>query len=191
MLKSLPMLSVRPRGVPITLRGKPVQLSGRLPVLAEAVASFKLINTALRERLLRHYASQRLLISVVPSLDTSVCAASTHRLNHLAAEHPELTVLVVSADLPFAQKRFCEAEGLSHIETLSMMRDRQFAEDYGLLITSGPLAGLAARALLLVDGEGRLEYIDLVSEVTEEPDYEALLRILDKGNEASPARVTG
>ncbi len=167
----------------ITLRGKALALSGTAPRVGQPVADFSLINAALRERQLRHYAGQCLLISVVPSLDTSVCAASALRLNGIAAEHPELSVLLVSADLPFAQKRFCEAEGISHIETLSMMRDRVFAEDYGLLIESGPLAGLAARAVLIVDDQGILRYREIVAEITEEPDYDALLAVLASGNQ--------
>jgi thiol peroxidase (atypical 2-Cys peroxiredoxin) (EC 1.11.1.5) len=114
----------------------------------------------------------------VPSLDTSVCALSTRKFNEHAKAHPDTVILVISADLPFAQKRFCGNEGLSNVVTLSMMRSRKFAKDYGILLEDGPLAGLTARAVVVLDENNRVRHTELVPEIAQEPDYEAALAAL-------------
>jgi thiol peroxidase len=163
----------------VTLKGTPVKLAGELPAPGTRAPDFELVDDALRDRRLADFSGRPKLIYVVPSIDTSVCAASTRRLNELAAGK-NAQVIVVSADLPFAQKRFCEAGDLKNIVTLSMMRSRDFARDYGLLIEDGPLAGIAARAVIVLGADDRVLYTELVPEISRQPDYEAALVALDK-----------
>ena len=118
------------------------------------------------------------MLNIFPSVDTGVCAASVRRFNEVAAGHPGVAVLCVSADLPFAQKRFCAAEGLEDVTMLSLMRGREFLRDYGVAQESGPMAGLAARAVVVLDGDNRVIYSELVPEITQEPDYEGALSAL-------------
>ncbi len=140
---------------------------------------------------LSQFAGYRKLISIIPSIDTSVCATSTKRLNSLFSQLPEdVVVLVISADLPFAQARFCGAEGLNSVVTLSTMRGRDFAKDYGVMIAEPPLAGLMARAVIVLDAYDRVVYTELVSAIEKEPDYlEALkaLHVVMPGDESVTA----
>lgn len=168
----------------VTLKGAPVHLAGALPGVGTQAPDFELVDDALRDRRLADFAGRSRLIYIVPSVDTSVCAASTRRFNELAAGRDAL-VIIVSADLPFAQKRFREVEDLKNIVTLSMMRSRRFAEDYGVLIEDGPLAGITARAIVVLDADDRVLHTELVAEISQQPDYEAALAALDK---ASPDR---
>ncbi len=163
----------------VTLQGKPVRLDGAIPETGRVAPPFSLVSRALKDRTLDDFAGQGFVMSVVPSLDTSVCAASARRLDEMAADRRGLLVVFVSADLPFAQKRFCDEAGLSHLSTLSTMRGREFAHDYGLAILDGPLAGLTARAVFVIDGQGVVRYRELVDEITDEPDYAALEAFLD------------
>ncbi len=163
----------------VRLQGRPVRLDGVVPEAGHAAPPFRLVSRALKERTLDDFAGQCVVMSVVPSLDTSVCAASARRLDGIAADRRGLQVVFVSADLPFAQKRFCDDEGLSRLSTLSTMRDREFARDYGLAIMDGPLAGLMARAVFVIDSHGIVRYRELVDEITHEPDYAALEDFLD------------
>lgn len=163
----------------VHLKGKPLELAGSLPECGRPSPPFTLVGTALKDCRLDDFAGQTFVLAVVPSLDTSVCAASARRLDEIAAGRRDLRVVFVSADLPFAQKRFCEDAGLTHLTTLSLMRGREFASDYGLAITEGPLAGLTARAVFVIDGDGIVRYRELVDEITEEPDYAALEAFLD------------
>lgn len=159
----------------VTFQGNPIRLSGELPAIGSKAPDFRLTASDLSEVSLADLRGRKKILNIVPSLDTPTCAASTRQFNQRASEHPDTTVLTISADLPFAQKRFCEAEGISNVRPLSMMRDKQFARDYGVLIEEGPLAGLAARAVVVLDAEDTVRYTQLVPELADEPDYEAVL----------------
>jgi len=162
----------------IQLKGTPINTSGELPAVGAAAPAFRLTAGDLSEATLDTFAGKRKLLNIVPSLDTPVCAASTRRFNEAAASIDNSAVLVISADLPFAQARFCTTEGIEGLATLSMMRSRNFAKDYGVLIEDGPLAGITARAVLVVDGNNQVVYAELVPEITQEPDYDAALAAL-------------
>lgn len=161
----------------VTLKGATVHTNGDLPREGSQAPDFELVDAALRDRTLADFAGRKKLLYIVPSVDTSVCAASTRRFNELASGR-DAVVLIVSADLPFAQKRFCDAEDLKNIVTLSMMRTRRFAEDYGVLITDGPLAGIAARAIVALDERDRVVHTELVPEISQQPDYDAAVAAL-------------
>ena len=162
----------------VTLKGATVHTSGELPRKGARAPDFELVDAALRDRRLADFAGKKKLIYIVPSVDTSVCAASTRRFNELATGKDAVT-LIVSADLPFAQKRFCESEDLRNVVTLSMMRSHRFAEDYGVLITDGPLAGIAARAVVALDENDRVLHSELVPEISQHPDYDAAIAALN------------
>ncbi len=163
----------------ISLRGTPVHTVGELPKVGESAPNFVLVDAKLQDKTLADFAGKKLLLSIVPSLDTPVCATSSKRFNTLAAAHPDVVMAMVSADLPFAQGRFCGAEKLSNIQTLSMMRSRAFAKDYGVLMQDGPLAGITARAVLVLDEQGKVLHAELVPDVAQEPDYDAAMRSLN------------
>jgi thioredoxin-dependent peroxiredoxin len=163
----------------IAMKGKPIHTVGELPKIGAKAPPFTLVDADLKDRTLAEFQGKKKILATVPSLDTGTCSLMTKRLNEFAKKHPEFVVLVVSADLPFAQKRFCQAETVENVITLSMMRDKNFGESYGLLIQDGPLKGILARSLLLLDGENRVLYHELVSEVTTEPKYEEAFRILE------------
>jgi thiol peroxidase len=162
----------------VTLHGNPIHTNGDLPAVGNKAPDFKLVKTTLSDVSLADFAGKRKLLNIVPSLDTGVCAKSTKYFNDHAQEHPNSAILVVSADLPFASGRFCSAEGIENVVTLSMMRDRDFAKDYGVLIVDGPLAGISARAVVVLDTEDRVVYIELVPEIGQEPNYTAALAAL-------------
>lgn len=159
----------------VTLQGNPIHTSGELPAVGSKAPDFALVDKELSNRTLGDYAGKKKLINIVPSLDTPVCATSTKKFNEAIAGRDDLAVLVVSADLPFASGRFCAAEGVDNAVTLSMMRSRNFAKDYGVLITEGPLAGITARAVVVLDEGDNVVYHELVPEITQEPDYDAAL----------------
>lgn len=163
----------------ITLHGNPCNTNGELPAVGMPAPDFCLTDDSLTDVKLSDIQGRATLLSTVPSLDTPVCALSTKRFNEAAASRPECTFLVVSADLPFAMKRFCTGEGLKNVRTLAMMRSKQFAENYGVLITDGPLAGITARAVMVLDHAARVTYAQLVREIGEEPDYQAAFKALD------------
>ncbi|MDA8192220.1 MAG: thiol peroxidase [Gammaproteobacteria bacterium] len=158
----------------ITLKGTPCTTSGDLPKVGAKAPDFKLVNGSLADVGLQDFKGKKKIISVVPSLDTPVCAVSTRRFDEYAAKDQNTVVLVVSSDLPFAQARFCSAEA-THVVPLSMMRDRHFARDYGVLIQDGPLAGITARAVVVLDAENKVLHTELVSEIGQEPDYAAAI----------------
>jgi len=162
----------------VRLKGKPANLYGKSPQVGEPIPDFLLVNTALRDRHKADFLGRPLLMSIVPSIDTSVCATSAKQFDALAAEHPGTTMVLVSTDLPFAQKRFVEEARISRLAMLSLMRTDRFAKDFGLLIQDGPLAGLTARAVLVIDAEGILRYVEIVPEITEQPNYEAAMAAL-------------
>jgi thiol peroxidase len=162
----------------ITLQGNSCHTNGELPAVGDALPAFSLVDGELNNRTLDDYAGKRKLISIVPSLDTGVCAKSTKVFNEAMAARDGAVALVVSADLPFAQGRFCGAEGVDNVVTLSMMRSRNFAKDYGMLIEDGPLAGITGRAVLVADADNKVVHAQLVTEITDEPDYDAALAAL-------------
>lgn len=162
----------------VTLKGNPIHTSGELPQLHSKAPDFLLVDAELNNRSLKDFHGKRKLLYIAPSLDTSVCSLSTKKFNDLAKNHPEVVFLTVSADLPFAQKRFCGLENVKNVITLSMMRSKKFAEDYGILIKDGPLAGIAARAVLVLDEQDKVIYEQLVPEIAQEPDYEKALAVL-------------
>jgi len=164
--------------VTITLRGQAINTNGELPKVGDQAPDFKLQNAKLQDKTLADYAGKKVLLNIVPSLDTPVCAASTKKFNDLAAEHDDVVMLMISADLPFAQGRFCGVEKLKNVVPLSMMRSRKFAKDYGVLLVDGPLAGVTARAVVVIDGQGKVVYTELVGEVAHEPNYDAAIAVL-------------
>jgi thiol peroxidase len=139
---------------------------------------FRLIDKDLKERTLHEFQGKRKLLSTVPSLDTGVCSLMTKHINEFAKKHPNFVFITVSADLPFAQKRFCEHEGVHNVVTLSMMRDKEFGKAYGLLLQDGPLAGLLARALFILDEKDHVKYLELVPEITHEPNYHKAFEVI-------------
>ncbi len=162
----------------VTLKGNPVNTSGELPAVGSQAPDFLLVDKGLQNIDLSAYAGKRKVLNIVPSLDTAVCAASTRKFNESAASLDNTVVLVISADLPFAMNRFCEAEGIENVTALSMMRSRNFAKDYGVLLQDGPLAGITARAVLVLDENNSVLHAQLVPEITTEPDYEKALSVL-------------
>ena len=134
----------------ITLKGDPIHTNGELPAVGSAAPDFNLVTKDLADVTLATYKGKKKILSIVPSLDTSVCATSTKKFNDYAKGRNDVVIITVSADLPFAQGRFCKAEGITNVITLSMMRSRNFAKDYGVLIQDGPLAGITARAVVAI-----------------------------------------
>lgn len=159
----------------ITLHGTPFQTEGSLPEIGQQAPDFTLANADLNDVTLADFGGKKKIISIVPSIDTPVCATTTRKFNEHAKAHGDVAVLVVSADLPFAHKRFCGADELTQVVTLSTFRSPNFARDYGVLIQDGPLAGLCARALVVLDADNKVLYNQFVEEVADEPDYHAAL----------------
>lgn len=163
----------------ITLQGNPINTNGELPAVGSNAPDFNLVAADLADVTLVKFSGKKKLLNIVPSLDTGVCATSATKFNTAIESKQNSVALVISADLPFAQGRFCSAEGLKNVVTLSMMRNRNFAKDYGVLITDGPLAGICARAVVVVDENNKVIYTQMVPEITQEPDYESALASLD------------
>ncbi len=159
----------------LTLKGNPIHTSGQLPALHAKAPDFRLVDKDLKDHTLQEFQGKRKLLATVPSLDTGVCSIMTKHFNEFAKKHPNAVVITVSADLPFAQKRFCEQEGVHNILTLSMMRDKEFGKAYGILIQDGPLAGILARSVLVLDEKDHVIYAELVPEITQEPNYRKAL----------------
>lgn len=155
----------------VTFNGNVVHVAGHFPLLGETVKSFMLVDQALNDVSLSQFTGKRKLLSIVPSLDTPVCALSTKKFDEAAERLPNTVVLVISADLPFAQQRVYETNQLKRVVMLSALRGRDFHKDYGVLITSHPLAGLMARAVIVLDEEDHVLYSELVDEITHEPNY--------------------
>jgi thiol peroxidase len=163
----------------VTLKGNPIHTSGELPTVGSKAPDFRLVDGDLNDVTLATWAGKRKVLNIVPSLDTGVCATSARKFNEKAASRKNTVILVVSADLPFAQKRFCSAEGLNNVIPLSMMRSRNFAKDFGTLLVDGPLEGISARAVLTLDEQNRVLHAELVPEIGQEPDYDAALAALE------------
>jgi thiol peroxidase len=162
----------------ITRYGNPIHTNGEMPVVGGNAPDFRLVDADLNDMTLANFKGKKKLLSIVPSLDTPTCSLSTKKFNEQASAHPNTVMLVISADLPYAQKRFCAAENTDKVMTLSMMRDRQFARDYGVLIVDGPTEGITARAIVVIDENDKILHTELVPEIRQEPDYEAALAAL-------------
>ena len=163
----------------VTLRGNPVQTSGELPKKGAKAPDFKLVNTDLKDVSLADFAGKQKILNIYPSVDTPVCATSTRKFNEKAAGLKDTAVICIAADLPFAFKRFCGAEGLKNVQTLSTsMRNSSFGKDYGVRLESGPMAGLMARAVVVLDKDNNVTHSELVPEIAQEPNYEAALKAL-------------
>ncbi|HEY3269820.1 MAG TPA: thiol peroxidase [Geothrix sp.] len=162
----------------VTLKGNPLNTAGDLPKVGSAAPAFTLVRTDLSEVSAKDLAGQRVVLNIFPSLDTPTCAASVRKFNARANEKPNTTILCVSADLPFAQKRFCGAEGLDNVVPASVFRTPDFGKAYGVTLVDGPMKGLLARAVVVVDGAGKVVHTELVPEIAQEPDYNAALAVL-------------
>ena len=162
----------------VLLAGKPIHLAGHFPARGSKAPLFTLVGTDLADVSLESFDGRRKVLNIVPSLDTPICQTSTRRFNEQAGKLDNTVVLVISADLPFAMKRFCETEGLKNVVSLSTLRGREFMANYGVEILDGPLAGLTARAVLVLDETDTVLHAELVSEIKQEPDYAAALAAL-------------
>jgi thiol peroxidase len=162
----------------ITLKGNAIHTNGELPAVGSKAPDFVLVNAELQNVTLESFKGKKKLLNIFPSMDTPVCAASTKKFNAEAGKRPDTAFLMISADLPFAMQRFCSAEGTRNVIPLSMMRSRNFAKDYGVLITDGPLQGITARAVVVLDEQDQVVYTELVPEIAQEPDYAKALAVL-------------
>ncbi|EKE75671.1 thiol peroxidase [Gallaecimonas xiamenensis] len=162
----------------VTLKGNPVSVDGSLPQVGQAAPAFKLVAGDLADLSLGDFAGKRKILNIFPSVDTPTCATSVRKFNEKAASLANTVVLCISADLPFAQGRFCGAEGIEGVVNLSTLRGREFLKDYGVAISDGPLAGLAARAVVVLDEHDKVLHSELVAEIADEPNYEAALAAL-------------
>jgi thioredoxin-dependent peroxiredoxin len=162
----------------ITLKGNAIETCGNLPSSGSVAPAFTLVKSDLSEASLASFAGKTVVLNVFPSIDTAVCAASVRRFNEEASKNENTVVLCISADLPFALGRFCGAEGLDNVITMSTFRNPEFGADYGLGISTGPLKGLESRAVVIVGTDGVVKYTEQVPEITQEPDYAAALAVL-------------
>ena len=162
----------------ITLQGNEIHTNGDLPAIGVKAPDFQLVDKDLNNVNLDEYVGKKKLINIVPSLDTPVCATSTKKFGDFVADRNDVVVLTVAADLPFAMSRFCTSEKVENVVTLSMMRNQNFANDYGVLIQDGPLAGITARAVVVLDADNDVVYTQLVNEIADEPDYDAAIKAL-------------
>ena len=162
----------------VTLKGNPVEVAGNLPSKGDTAPAFSLAAADLSDVGLDAFSVKRKVLNIVPSLDTPTCATSTRKFNAEASSLDNTVVLVVSADLPFAAKRFCETEGLDNVKTLSSFRSPDFARNYGVALSTGPLSGLTARAVVVLDEANKVLHSELVGEIADEPDYAAALAAL-------------
>ncbi len=162
----------------VTLKGNPVKVDGHLPAVGEHAPAFSLVAKDLSDATLASFNGKRKVLNIFPSVNTPTCATSVRRFNEQASQLSNAVVLCISADLPFAQARFCGAEGLNNVVTLSTMRGHDFLKHYGVALASGPLAGLAARAVVVLDEHDKVLHTELVGEIANEPNYDAALAVL-------------
>ncbi|MGE8498015.1 MAG: thiol peroxidase [Pseudomonas sp.] len=162
----------------VTLRGNPVNVAGQLPQVGQQAPAFNLVGAGLADISLSSLAGKRKVLNIFPSVDTPTCATSVRKFNTEASKLENTVVLCVSADLPFAQARFCGAEGLENVVNLSTMRGAEFLKDYGVALADGPLAGVAARAVVVLDENDKVLHSELVAEIGSEPNYDAALAVL-------------
>lgn len=160
------------------LAGNPVPLKGSFPEKGAAISTISAVKQDLSPLSLDDFTGRRKVLNIFPSIDTDVCATSVRTFNQKASDVDNTTVICLSFDLPFALKRFCGAEGIENVETASLFRDAKIAEELGVLMTDGPLAGLAARAVIVLDENNSVIYSQLVDDITKEPDYDAALAVL-------------
>lgn len=163
----------------VKLKGNICHTSGDLPKVGSSAPAFTLVKGDLQEFSSSSLKGKRWILYTAPSLDTSVCAASSKKLGDWAKKHPNVPILIASGDLPFAQARICGTEKIEHVTTLSMMRGKEFAKEFGVLLVDGPLQGLCTRACFVVDEQGKVLYRELVDEITDEPNYDALFQALE------------
>lgn len=163
----------------VTLKGNPVQTIGNLPAVGETAPGFTLVDKELNDISLPDYAGQKVVLNVFPSIDTPTCAMSVRRFNAEIGNRGNAVAICASMDLPFAHGRFCGAEGLEKVVSASAFRNAEFGQHYGVSITDGPLKGLFARAVVVLDESGHVVYNQLVPEIADEPDYDAALQALD------------
>ncbi|WP_075181860.1 thiol peroxidase [Pantoea sp. 1.19] len=162
----------------VHFQGNPVSVAGEFAKAGETAKPFTLVAKDLSEKTLSDFAGKRKVLNIFPSIDTGVCAASVRKFNQLAGDMDNAVVLCISADLPFAQSRFCGADGLGNVITLSCFRNPEFKQQYGVQLDAGALKGLTARAVVVLDEQDRVIYSQLVNEITTEPDYDAALAVL-------------
>ncbi len=162
----------------VNLKGNPFNTSGELPAVGSTASDFVLVKTDLSDVSLKDFAGKKIVLNIFPSIDTEVCATSVRRFNAEADKLDNTIVLCASKDLPFAHARFCGAEGLDKVESVSVLRNDDFGVDYGVKLIDGPLAGLMARAIVIVGEDGTVKYTQLVPEITEEPEYDSALNAL-------------
>ena len=162
----------------ITLQGNKINTNGEIPKVGSQAPEFILVDSDLNDVSLSNFEGKNIILNVIPSLDTPVCQKSTKIFNEKASVLSDVVVLAVSADLPFAMKRFCTAESIDSVKPMSMMRSRNFAKDYGVLIIDGPLSGITARAVIVIDKDKKIIHSELVQEIANEPDYDAALNSL-------------
>ncbi|WP_079432805.1 thiol peroxidase [Zoogloea sp. LCSB751] len=162
----------------VTLGGNPVPVEGDLPQKGQAAPAFTLVAKDLADTPLASFAGKRKVLNIFPSIDTPTCATSVRKFNQSASTLPNTVVLCISADLPFAQSRFCGAEGLENVVTLSTLRGNEFIKNYGVALAAGPLAGLTARAVVVLDENDKVLHSELVPEIKNEPNYDAALAAL-------------
>jgi len=162
----------------ITFKGSPVSTAGELPKVGEQAPDFILTKTDLTDISLKDVAGKKVVMNIFPSIDTPVCATSVRRFNAEIDKYNNAVVLCISADLPFAHARFCGAEGLNNVISVSQLRNRDFGKHYGVRIVDGPLAGLLARSIVVLNEKGKVIYTQLVGDIAEEPDYEKALNML-------------
>lgn len=162
----------------VTLRGNPVKVDGTFPTVGSKAPAFKLVGKDLADVTLANFSGKRKVLNIFPSVDTPTCAMSVRHFNESASKLDNTVVLCISADLPFAQARFCGAEGLTNVVNLSTLRGHDFLQNYGVALSSGPLAGLAARAVVVLDDHDKVIYTELVGEIAHEPNYDAALAAL-------------
>ena len=162
----------------IMLKGNKVHTKGTLPAVGTRAPDFLLVNNDLKDQSLKHFSGKRKILATVPSLDTTLCMNSAKKINEKVKSYENTLAIYISADLPFAQKRACVAADTDTIITLSMMRDKKFGEDYGILIMDGPFAGILARAIIILDEKNTILYTEIVNEISNEPNYEAFFGMM-------------
>lgn len=164
--------------IEITIEGSPLKIVGHLPKVGVQAPDFTVTKTDLSEISLKNYFGKKIVLNIFPSLDTKTCAMAMKRFNEIAEEIPNILILCISADLPFAQKRFCATEHLDNIQPVSVFRHPEFGRNYGVLITTGVLAGLLARTVIVIDEKGYVNYVQQVHELVDEPNYQEIIDIL-------------
>jgi len=162
----------------VTRAGSPIEVAGNFPQKGAKAPVFSLVGADLDDLTLESFAGKRKVLNIFPSIDTPTCAMSVRKFNQRAGDLANTVVLCISADLPFAQKRFCAAEGLANVVNLSTLRGSEFLKNYGVALVSGPMAGLAARAVVVIDEHDTVLHSELVPEIKSEPDYEAAIKAL-------------